>query len=688
MKKKKSILHLCEATFLILLLILISTLYLLKYLQDPAISYVPMLHLIQLILTLVVVTLALTLIQRELLSRLLVNAFRDITGIHNKTSLENKIAELSDMPSTFGIGVMMFDLNNLKHVNDTYGHEKGDEFIQTFTYCLTRILDSDSFLARYGGDEFIIIQQNTDLEHLQHMEHKLDNLVQDYNNQATLPLSYAIGYEISRQNHYFMMENLINAADKKMYQDKSQKKLAAIKQHSGTVPPANAVIPTASSELLADKIQQLQKSTGARHSISLISADVENFHYINDKYGYPLGNEILNIVYEELASSPLSLFTTRVFSDVFICIADTANLTDTALLTQVQLLDKRISHRIQNTYHISFFRANYGIYKMDDPGVPPENIISCANVARRLAKKMISHCCIYSNEIDRQEKMQAEILHSFHPALNNHEFQIYFQPKVKPCLPIDSNEPSDTPHKPSSLVTISSRSSSPVMISSAEVLVRWIKNGKPLWTPDIYIPLFEQNGFVITLDYYVYEQAFQWLQKYAKFLPEHFQISLNVSPLHFEQPQIFIEKIREFIQTYQVDTSHLTFEITESTYVNNTEAVNQVIRSLKQQNIRISMDDFGSGYSSLNTLKDLLFDEVKIDRKFLGDTLTENAKIVLQEVFHMLKRMGKSIVCEGVETEEIAEFLKNEGCDEIQGFLYYRPMCREDFEELLLNSIH
>lgn len=142
------------------------------------------------------------------------------------------------------------------------------------------------------------------------------------------------------------------------------------------------------------------------------------------------------------------------------------------------------------------------------------------------------------------------------------------------------------------------------------------------------------------------------------------------------------KKIRELIRTYHVDTFRLTFEITESTYVNNTEVINCVIRGLKQHNIQISMDDFGSGYSSLNALKDLLFNEVKIDRKFLGDSLTENAKIVLQEVFHMLKRMGKSIVCEGVETEDIAEFLKEEGCDEIQGFLYYRPMCEEDFEKL------
>lgn len=149
--------------------------YLLKFLQSPETSYHPMLRLMEATLALLVAALALTLIQRELLSRLIVNAFRDIAGVHNKTSLEKFIQELSNRPSTFGVGVMMFDLNNLKYVNDTYGHEKGDEFIQTFTYCLTRILDSDSFLARYGGDEFILIQQDTSLSELHEMADKLDS---------------------------------------------------------------------------------------------------------------------------------------------------------------------------------------------------------------------------------------------------------------------------------------------------------------------------------------------------------------------------------------------------------------------------------------------------------------------------------------------------------------------------------
>ena len=654
MKRNKSILHLCEIILGMLMLILIFNLYLIKLLIDPASSYSPMYRLLCLTLALLVSCMVLALIQRELLSRLLTNAYRDVTGIHNKKSLEKRLQELNDRSTTFGIGVMMFDLNNLKQVNDTYGHEKGDEFIQAFAYCLTRILNEHSFLARYGGDEFIIIQDNTSVNELKHMDLQLSALIQEYNVRASLPLSYAVGYEVSYRNHYFMMDDLINAADKNMYQDKFYKKnghRALDKKKQET-----SVIPTVSSDYLAEKIRQIRSQASDKLSVALISTDIENFHYINDKYGYQLGNEILNIVYEEMTGSALSLFTARFFSDVFISVADISKETEEALLERIQVMDQKICARIRDTYHISFFRTNSGIYRIPDEDCTPESMISCANIARRIAKKMITHACLYSPEIDRQEKMQAEILHSFHTALENHEFQIYFQPKI--CTTDQT-------------------------ISSAEVLVRWIRDGKMRWSPDVYIPLFEQNGFVIDLDYEVYDQTFRWLRKFSDRLPKGFRLSLNVSPVHFEQPQTFIEHIQELIDSYGIDPSLLTFEITETTYVNNPLAVNQVIRSLQNRNVQISMDDFGSGYSSLNTLKDLLFDEVKIDRMFLGDNLTENAHIVLQEIFHMLKRMKKSIVCEGVETEEIAAFLKQEGCDEIQGFLYYRPMNSMNFEKLM-----
>ena len=529
MKRNKSILHLCEIILGVLMLILILNLYLIKLLIDPDISYTPMYRNLCLTLALLVFCMVLALIQRELLARLLNNAYRDVTGIHNKKSLEKKLQELNDRATTFGVGVMMFDLNNLKHVNDTYGHEKGDEFIQAFAYCLTRILDEHSFLARYGGDEFIIIQEHTTVDALKNMDLQLSTLVQEYNTRASLPLSYAVGMEVSYRNHYFMMDDLINAADKNMYQDKFYKKNSRSAAEQQT--QANQVIPTVSSDFLAEKIRLSQSQASGKRQIALISTDIENFHYINDKYGYPLGNEILNIVYEEMTASSLSLFTARFFSDVFISIADVSKQTGDALREQIQVLDQKICDRIRDTYHISFFRTNSGIYLIPEEEVSPETMISCANIARRIAKKLISHTCLYSPEIDRQEKMQAEILHSFHSSLENHEFQIYFQPKVNP-----KNR----------------------AITSAEVLVRWIRGGKMLWTPDVYIPLFEQNGFVIDLDYSVYEQTFQWLRTYAGQLPEGFRISLNVSPLHFEQPQTFVQKIQELIDHYGVEPSLLS----------------------------------------------------------------------------------------------------------------------------------
>lgn len=402
MKRNKSILHLCEVILGVLMLILILNLYLVKLLVDPDISYTPMYRNLCLTLALLVFCMVLALIQRELLARLLHNAYRDVTGIHNKKSLEKKLLELNDRATTFGVGVMMFDLNNLKHVNDTYGHEKGDEFIQAFAYCLTRILDEHSFLARYGGDEFIIIQENTTPEELKHMDLHLSTLVQEYNTRASLPLSYAVGFEVSYRNHYFLMNDLINAADKNMYQDKFYKKNSRTATEQQKQNPQ--VIPTVSSEYLAEKIRLIQSQAYGKLQIALISTDIENFHYINDKYGYPLGNEILNIVYEEMTAYSLSLFTARFFSDVFISIADVSKQTGDALREQIQALDQKICDRIRDTYHISFFRTNSGIYLIPNEEVTPETMISCANVARRIAKKLISHTCLYSPEINRRKK--------------------------------------------------------------------------------------------------------------------------------------------------------------------------------------------------------------------------------------------------------------------------------------------
>ena len=146
---------------------------------------------------------------RDYLKSLLRNAGFDVAGVHDKKSLEKELLKLQNADDTLNIGVMMFDLNNLKKINDTYGHEEGDLFIQTFASYLTRILTENSFLARFGGDEFVIIQRETSWSELEQMNMRLQSLLDAYNQTAIHPISYAVGYDISWQTRKCIRINII-----------------------------------------------------------------------------------------------------------------------------------------------------------------------------------------------------------------------------------------------------------------------------------------------------------------------------------------------------------------------------------------------------------------------------------------------------------------------------------------------
>ena len=270
--------------------------------------------------------------------------------------------------------------------------------------------------------------------------------------------------------------------------------------------------------------------------------------------------------------------------------------------------------------------------------------------------KSMAITCEYTQDIAMREQHKADTIHSFKRALSQKEFKVYFQPKM--------NGKDQT-------------------LASAEALVRWQRDARTIWYPDMFLPILEETGEIQALDYYVYEETFIWMNQRQKEGKRIVPISLNISPVHFRDIQSFTEKVMNLIEKYEIEPHNLIFEIAETTFIHNIKAVNAMIRFFHDKNIRISMDDFGSGYSSLNTLKDILFDEVKIDKLFLSDDLSENGKIVLQEIFHLLKRTKKFIVCEGVETKEMVDFLVEEGCDELQGYYYYKPMSQESFDQLL-----
>ena len=384
--------------------------------------------------------------------------------------------------------------------------------------------------------------------------------------------------------------------------------------------------------------------------------DVDNFHLINDYWGYETGTNILNFILKKLELFPQTLFVNRYHSDIFVGIIDITGQDPAVVREKISAYHKQAIREVLESYPLNYMTLNTGVYYLNDTDTPAEEVISHANIARRRAKETSTCVFEYNAELASTEQKRAETIHSFQNALAKNEFQIYFQPKI---------------------------SGKTQEIASAEVLVRWLREDGTLWFPDSFLPILEETGEIESLDYYMYNAAFQWLAGRRKKGLPLLPLSLNVSPVHFRKVDTFTQRITQLLDHYQIPSKYLVFEITETTYIHNIDAVNQMIRFFHDRNIRISMDDFGSGYSSLNSLKDILFDEVKIDKHFLSAGLSEKGKIVLEEMFHLLKRTDKWIVCEGVETKEMVDFLIAEGCDELQGFYYYKPMEQKKFEELI-----
>ena len=486
------------------------------------------------------------------------------------------------------------------------------------------------------------------------MNIRLQTLIDEYNQTADHPLSYAVGYDISCKNHYYLIMDLLKIADEKMYQDKKYKKqqLAQKQQYLTKSGLAQSI----SSDSLKEKIFTILTNANGEKEYAFIMTDISKFHLINDYWGYETGTKILNFVLRRIELFSDSLFVNRYHSDIFVAVIDTTGRKPSDVKNHLEESNRQITREILKTFPINYFHLNTGIYYLKDTNTPAEQIISHANIVREKAKMELSGVYEYTSEVALNEQRRADTIHSFKSALKQKEFKIYFQPKI--CGRDQT-------------------------IASAEALVRWQRGKDNMWYPDMFLPILEETGEIQALDYYVYEETFAWMNQRQKEGKKIIPVSLNVSPVHFENIRSFTEKVMTLINKYEINPYHVIFEITETTFIHNIKAVNEMIRFFHEQNIRISMDDFGSGYSSLNALKDILFDEVKIDKRFLSDDLSENGKIVLQEIFHLLKRTNKSIVCEGVETKEMVDFLVEEGCDELQGYYYYKPMSQDAFEKLL-----
>ena len=253
----------------------------------------------------------------------------------------------------------------------------------------------------------------------------------------------------------------------------------------------------------------------------------------------------------------------------------------------------------------------------------------------------------YNRELHAAVRMRNSIESQMYPALRNNEFEMFLQPKF------DLHDNS---------------------LAGAEALVRWRNPDGSYRSPGEFIPLFEENGFCLKLDMYMFEQACRQIRSWMDEGIEPIPISVNQSKLMFSDLN-YPNNLAELMQKYDIPPCLLTIEILEDVAACNVEYLSKQMAALHERGLRISMDDFGSGYSSLNMLCDLSVDELKFDRNFLNrEADSEKQKIVVEHVVSAAKKLGIDTVAEGIETQEDLDFVLSMNVDLGQGYFYSKPM--------------
>lgn len=384
----------------------------------------------------------------------------------------------------------------------------------------------------------------------------------------------------------------------------------------------------------------------------IVRWDIDRFKVYNDIYGAAAGDKLLADIGRAYRRMGFERMTYgRWEADHFVnCVpAESMDADGTSAF---------IAEAIAKLHHEFDFVTRMGLYEIDDPSIDIELMCDRALLALRSVKGSYTKRYAYYDGSMRAALIEEQTLTGdMDVALREGQFAVYFQPQYN----YDSGA-----------------------MSGAEALVRWEHPERGMIMPGVFIPLFERNGFVTRLDEYVWRRTCaymrEWIDKGLKPVP----LSVNISRQDIYNPDL-CDTLVGLTREYGLDRSMLRLEITETAYVNNPEQLIKVVGQLRDNGFYVEMDDFGSGYSSLNILKDVPVDMLKLDMRFLDpkDKATERSGSILSAVVRMTNMLGLAVLAEGVETREQADFLKSVSCIYMQGYFFAKPMPPEAFEKLL-----
>lgn len=400
-------------------------------------------------------------------------------------------------------------------------------------------------------------------------------------------------------------------------------------------------------------------------SYALVSVDLQDFKLVNESFGSEVGDRTLAHVYRVIADNlEEDEIVGRIRDDVFHLLL---HYTGRAAMQQrMAALSEEVNRRFneeRGNRERYFLPLVQGVCVIDDLELDLITVQDRANEARKSSKGVrgggVSSCGFYDELYLERVRREKEIGDRMETALAQREFIIYLQPKVG----LQDNN-----------------------VIGAEALIRWQDPSRGLVPPGEFIPIFERSGFITKLDRYVFEQVCmlqrRWLDAGYRPLP----LSVNLSRRNVENPDFLDEYVR-IRDRYQIPEGLLELEITESFFLENGQALLSLIKRIRQAGFQCSLDDFGSGYSSLSLLRTIPVDTIKLDRVFFTDTeYSQRSEYVVQSVLELARRLRMKTVCEGVEEFFHLHSLRRLQCDAVQGYIFSRPVPIERFEELAFSG--
>ena len=411
----------------------------------------------------------------------------------------------------------------------------------------------------------------------------------------------------------------------------------------------------------------LERARNARHGYALVNLHMDKYLDYCTLYSNREGEQLLEKINNYLSVRMLNKVETYArnekgdFGLLIRCTSkEDAEKRLQVLLAEITGIDKNRKLIFHVGYYIlppAFTTQSLRKRKQVDIA----ELFQYASAARKslgfLEKKHIAFC---TDKLLQEQKWRHQVATTMQASLTNGEFVAYLQPKYNPVTR---------------------------KLEGAEALARWNNPERGMIMPDYFIPIFEENGFITELDEYMISKVSKMLAEWKLQGKRLMPISVNLSSASLSKPNL-AEHICRLVDEYGTSHAYVELEITENAFFGNKKSLRQKIQELKFYGFPVSMDDFGSGYSSLNALKDLPIDTLKLDMEFFkGETMEKRSEIVIKEAIQLAKHLSMKVVAEGIERQEQVNFLSEQGCDMIQGYYFAKPMPVSEFEKLEESSV-